>query len=85
MVMLSHAFKGDCKQIILKREITYEIAIRSLVKNILYGAYTPIPESFSSNIRELISEMLTKDPLQRPSIKEILQKDFLAVISISRR
>jgi len=49
------------------------------VKNILHGTYAPIPEEMSDNLRQLIAKMLIKDPVERPSIKEILQSEFLAV------
>lgn len=64
--------------------ILIHLAITELVKNILHGSYAPIPDEMSDNLRQLIAKMLIKDPVERPSIKEILQSEFLAVVIISR-
>jgi NIMA (never in mitosis gene a)-related kinase len=64
MVTLNHAFDAD--------------NMKSLVMKILKADYSPIPSIYSDNLKLLISEMLIKDPAQRPSIKKILQKDFLS-------
>jgi len=53
--------------------------MKGLVSKILYGTYAPIAPTYSDNLRELIDELLTKDPAKRPSIKQILQKEFLSV------
>lgn len=55
--------------------------MKGLVLKILKGSYEPIASHFSDNLRGLISEMLTKDPNNRPSIKTILQKEFLYVMN----
>ena len=55
------------------------LAIKELARNIVHSTYSPIPLHFSNNLRELVAEMLTKDPKLRPSIKTLLQKEFLSV------
>lgn len=52
--------------------------MKGLVFKILKGTYPPIPAHYSDNTRELLAEMLTKDPSKRPSIKKILDKEFLS-------
>lgn len=49
------------------------------MKKIMTEPYNPIPPQFSDNMKQLIAEMLIKDPNARPSIRDILQKKFLAV------
>lgn len=56
--------------------------MKALVFKILRGSYPEIPKSYSEELRSAISEMLSKDPADRPSIKKILEKDFLAVFYI---
>ena len=53
--------------------------MKGLVLKILRGSYPAIPPSYSQDLKDLISEMLTRDPARRPSIKKILEKEFLAV------
>ena len=55
------------------------LGMKGLVLKILRGSYPAIPPSYSQELRDLISEMLTRDPARRPSIKKILEKEFLAV------
>jgi len=64
MVTLKHAFDAN--------------SMKGLVLKILRGSYPPIPEQYSNEMRGLIAEMLNKDPKKRPSVKRILEKDFLA-------
>lgn len=52
--------------------------MKGLVVKILRGTYPSIPSCYSQNLRDLIEEMLQKDPHKRPSIKRILEKDFLS-------
>jgi Protein kinase domain. len=53
--------------------------MKGLVLKILRGTYPSIPTNYSPELRDLIAEMLTKEPSKRPSIKKILEKDFLSV------
>lgn len=53
-------------------------SMKALVFKILRGQYPDIPKIYSQELRDVISEMLTKEPSKRPSIKKILEKDFLA-------
>jgi len=64
LVTLKHAFDAN--------------SMKGLVLKILRGAYPAIPPQYSQNLKDLIAEMLTLDPNKRPSIKTILEKDFLA-------
>ena len=50
--------------------------MKGLVLKILKGTYPPIPAIYSNDLKNLIAEMLIKDPSKRPSIKKILEKDF---------
>ena len=53
--------------------------MKTLVMKILNGSFAPIPSNLSDDFKLLISEMLIKEPSIRPSIKKILQKEFLSV------
>ena len=53
--------------------------MKNLVMRILNGTFAPVPSDLSDELRQLISEMLIKDAFLRPSIKKILQKEFLSV------
>lgn len=64
IVTLRHAFDAS--------------SMKGLVVKILRGTYPSIPSCYSQNLRDLIDEMLQKDPHKRPSIKRILEKDFLS-------
>jgi NIMA (never in mitosis gene a)-related kinase len=64
IVTLKHAFDAT--------------SMKALVFKILRGTYPEIPKIYSPELRDLIGEMLTKEPSKRPSIKKILEKDFLA-------
>lgn len=63
LTTLNHAFDAN--------------SMKGLVLKILRGTYPPIPSNYSNDLRNLISEMLIKDPAKRPSIKKILDKPFL--------
>ena len=56
----------------------YNVGMKGLVLKILRGSYPPIPACYSDEVRCLVSEMLKKDPKKRPSIRKILEKDFLS-------
>jgi NIMA (never in mitosis gene a)-related kinase 1/4/5 len=51
--------------------------MKGLVQKILKGTYPPLPEVYSSDLKKLLSEMLTKDPNKRPSIRKILEMPFM--------
>ncbi len=63
MLTLNHAFDAG--------------SMKGLVFKILKGTYPPIPSHYSENTRNLLEEMLNKDPQKRPSVKKIVVKDFL--------
>lgn len=65
LVTLRHAFNAN--------------SMKGLILKILRGSYPSIPTYYSEDLRDLIGEMLTKDPAKRPSIKKILDKSFLSV------
>lgn len=52
------------------------------MKKIMYEDFPPISNAYSEDVRELVGELLHKDPAKRPSAKEVLQKKFIAVIII---
>jgi NIMA (never in mitosis gene a)-related kinase len=64
MVTLRHAFDAS--------------SMKGLVVKILKGTYPAIPTCYSQQLKDLIDEMLQKDPHKRPSIKKIIEKDFLS-------
>jgi NIMA (never in mitosis gene a)-related kinase len=76
---LKHAF--DANSIIEKIWI-HRIGMKGLVLKILRGTYPELPNTYSPELRDLIGEMLTREPSKRPSIKKILEKDFLSVLFV---
>jgi NIMA (never in mitosis gene a)-related kinase 1/4/5 len=63
MVTLRHAFDAS--------------SMKGLVVKILRGTYPSIPSCYSQSLKNLIDEMLEKDPKKRPSIKKILENPYL--------
>lgn len=63
MLTLRHAFDAS--------------SMKGLVLKILRGVYPPISSVYSEDIRNLVAELLTKDPSKRPSVRQILDKPFL--------
>jgi len=63
MTTLRHAFDAQ--------------SMKGLVMKIVRGVYPPIPQQYSAELRNLIADMFKKDPKQRPSINQILQRPFI--------
>ncbi len=64
MVTLRHAFDAN--------------SMKGLVLKILRGNYPSIPSNYSNDLKELLADMLIKDPQKRPSMRKILEKEFLS-------
>ena len=64
MVTLRHAFDAN--------------SMKGLVLKILRGQYPPIPANYSQDLKDLLADMLIKDPLKRPSMRKVLEKEFLS-------
>lgn len=64
MVTLRHAFDAN--------------SMKGLVLKILRGSYPAIPSTYSQDLKDLIADMLIKDPSKRPSMRKILEKEFLS-------
>ncbi len=64
MVTLKHAFDAS--------------SMKGLVLKILRGSYPAIPAHYSQDLKDLLADMLIKDPSKRPSMRKILEKEFLA-------
>ena len=64
MVTLRHAFDAN--------------SMKGLVLKILRGSYPAIPSTYSQDLKDLVADMLIKDPKQRPSMRKILEKEFLS-------
>ena len=64
MCTLRHAFDAN--------------SMKGLVLKILRCNYPAIPNNYSADLKELISDMLTKDPVKRPGMRKILEKEFLS-------
>lgn len=63
MVTLRHAFDSN--------------SMKGLVLKILRGTYPEIPSHYSEDMKDLIAEMLIKDPTKRPSIRKVVEKEIL--------
>ena len=64
MVTLRHAFDAN--------------SMKGLVLKILKGTYPPIPSHYSKDMQDLLADMLIKDPAKRPSMRKVLEKEFIA-------
>ena len=64
MVTLRHAFDAN--------------SMKGLVLKILRGSYPQIPAHYSQDLKDLLADMLIKDPNRRPSMRKILEKEFLS-------
>ena len=64
MVTLRHAFDAN--------------SMKGLVLKILKGNYPPIPEHYSQDMKDLLADMLIKDPAKRPSMRKVLEKEFVS-------
>lgn len=64
MLTLRHAFDAS--------------SMKGLVLKILRGNYPAIPSTYSQEIKDLLADMLIKDPQKRPSMRKILEKEFLS-------
>jgi NIMA (never in mitosis gene a)-related kinase 1/4/5 len=64
MCTLRHAFDAN--------------SMKGLVLKILRCNYPAIPNNYSQELKDLIADMLTKDPVKRPGMRKILEKEFLS-------
>lgn len=64
MLTLRHAFDAN--------------SMKGLVLKILRGSYPAIPNTYSQDLRDLVADMLIKDPAKRPSMRKVLEKEFLS-------
>jgi NIMA (never in mitosis gene a)-related kinase len=64
MCTLRHAFDAN--------------SMKGLVLKILRSSYPAIPSHYSEDLKLIIQEMLIKDPVKRPSMRKILEREFLA-------
>ena len=64
MVTLRHAFDAN--------------SMKGLVLKILKGNYPPISEHYSQDMKDLLADMLIKDPAKRPSMRKVLEKEFIS-------
>ena len=51
-------------------------SISALGMKIVRGAYSPIPAQFTGEMKTLVGQLLSVDPLKRPSINKILSIIF---------
>lgn len=52
----------------------------NLMSNIINSPYKKLPENVSEEIKDLIDLMLKKDPILRPSIKEVLNHKAISPV-----
>lgn len=53
------------------------LSIHALAVMIMKGEYEPLPAGFSQEMQTLLNKLLTLDPIQRPSISEVLSMPIL--------
>jgi hypothetical protein len=51
--------------------------IQALGMKVVRGNFPPVSECYSKDLRNLIADMLLKNPVKRPNIIEILLKPFI--------
>jgi len=64
MCTLRHAFDAN--------------SMKGLVLKILRSNYPAIPSSYSEDLKKVLEDMLIKDPCKRPSMRKVLEREFLA-------
>ncbi len=65
---LDRPFKSDNQS-----ENTYD----KLKNDVLSSNYKPLDDFYGADINNLIAELLTQDPEERPTCKQVLEKEFL--------
>ena len=83
LLTLRHPFDGSSIIISIKLWFNRKLALKTLMRRIMYEDYDPISTEYSEELRGLIADMLKKDPGARPTIKEILQRRFVAVSDLT--
>lgn len=63
LITLKHAFDAN--------------SMAALSQKVLRGNYVPIPKKFSSNLCQLISDMLQVNPAKRPTLSNLLTRSFV--------
>lgn len=53
-------------------------SLPQLIMKIIGGRFTPLPSTFSPQIRELVSSLLQQRPQHRPSAEQLLQSPALS-------
>ena len=51
--------------------------MQELYQNILYSKYKPIPRIYSKELNEMIKIILNKNPIERPSVNELLKNEII--------
>lgn len=51
----------------------------SLVMKIMRGEHLPVPQQFSAELKDLVRQLLSKNPKLRPSCEQMLKMPFLKV------
>lgn len=57
----------------------------SLVMKIMRGEHLPVPQQFSAELKDLVRQLLSKNPKLRPSCEQILKMPFLKVCYVRYR
>jgi serine/threonine protein kinase len=50
----------------------------TLMHSVLTGQYPPLPDMYSGELKELVAAMLTMDPANRPSTRQLLMRPYMA-------
>lgn len=48
-----------------------------LIDNILNARYEPLPQQFSADLQQLVSQLLSLNPSQRPSLRQMFRQPFI--------
>ncbi|RXN04026.1 serine threonine- kinase Nek5 [Labeo rohita] len=73
---LKHLYDQQILHKILKPEFSAILTVES-VKKILTFSCEALPETFSDDLRQLVTDTLQIDPANRPSVSEILTRAFI--------
>lgn len=54
-----------------------ETSMSKIILRILSGRYNPVPTAYSEDLRQLVAQMLSPNPRDRPSVRQVLRQSYV--------